>query len=309
MKPQVKLGLYVVAVVGTLVFGMLFFRAWRQADAGASAARAGDALPAPGATSAVAPPQLEGVAGVPTEGPNSVLATTAPTDAVATVEEPGATNRAAAGEATAEQEAVPLSNPAVQARGLGRLVLWGLLAIGALVGLGMLVAYDLASYAGHRATQALFDDRGADIEDTEYEAIEKVYGEGEYLEAVRMLREFLKSKPKAIHAQIRIAEIYEKDLNNPLAAALEYEEVIQKPFEPGRRGWTAIHLVNLYNRLDRPAEAVALMQRVVMECPGTPAAGKAAERLLALGEEVPEVPADPRSGDTGGLPPGFRPKR
>ena len=45
------------------------------------------------------------------------------------------------------------------------------------------------------------------------------YGKGEFMEAIGLLRSFLKENPKAVHAKIRIAEIYEKDLRNPVEAA------------------------------------------------------------------------------------------
>lgn len=322
MKSQFKLGLYVVTVVGTLVFGNLFLRNWRLANGPSEPARAVEAKPSP----AKKTPAKEAKAG---SGASQVAAARGATSEVASATD--STNSTAAGavtnaaesaaggageisptEPTAEQEAVPMQSSAVKGTGLGKLILYGLLAVGFLVGLGFLLAYDVAHYAGRQATEILFDDRGGDAGDSDYEAIEKVYGTGDYLETVRLLREFLKENPRALHAQLRIAEIYEKDLNNPLASALEYEELLKLPLEPTRWGWNAIHLVNLYNRLEKPKQAVALMQSILVKCPDTPAAGKARERLEAMGEEAPEPPApsepDPGSGG-GGLPPGFKPKR
>lgn len=276
MNPKFKLGLYVAAVLGTLVFGILFLRAWRQASAEETPVRSATVV----------------------TGTNAPVSTNA---------------EAAAGvaEVTPEREAVPSQmRPGVGGRGMGRVILWGLFSLGTLAGLGSLIAYDVTQYAGQRATLSLFDDRGDDVTETTYEQVEKAYSNGDFLEAVRLLREFLTENPKAVHAQIRIAEIYEKDLNNPLAAALEYEEVLQQPLEAERKGWTAIHLVNLYNRLEKPDKAVALMKRVVAECPDTPAAAKARERLEAAGIELePPPPAEgsaPEEPGSPGLPPGFR---
>lgn len=326
MKSQLKLGLYVVTVVGTLLFGTLFLQSWRRST--------GDAVESGGVRGG----KSNAPAMVETErqtGTSAEVATHAETNAVVGGARPDAqatnvagsaggarTNLASGtgeGETTAETEVVPMRMANAPQAGFGSMILYGLLAVLALVGLGVLVAYDISQYAAQRATQVLFDDRGADLEDTDYEKIEKVYGNGEFLEAVRMLREFLGKNPRAVHAQLRIAEIYEKDLHNPLASALEYEEVLKLPLEPTRRGWTAIHLVNLYNRLDKPAQAVALMQQICVECADTPAAVKARERLEALGEAVPEAPATgtgpgPEAGGGGsggspGLPPGFRRKR
>jgi hypothetical protein len=115
---------------------------------------------------------------------------------------------------------------------------------------------------------------------------------------------------------LRIAEIYEKDLNNPLAAALEYEEVLTKKLEPERWGWSAIHLCNLYYRMDQQAKADALLHRIVREYGQTAAAKKARERLglpeegaeEGLSEAAPEAAAD-GSTTPGKLPPGFRLKK
>ena len=60
------------------------------------------------------------------------------------------------------------------------------------------------------------------------------------------MRDYYNKNPREVHVALRIAEIYEKDLNNHLAAALEYEEVLKKKLPAERWGWAAIHLVNLY---------------------------------------------------------------
>lgn len=286
MKPQVKIGLYVVTAIGTLLFGILFFNAWR--GMGEASTRTASVTGA-AATNAVMATDVEG----------------------------GAAGGDDRDEVTPEREEVPMEGAvALTGRGLGRLVGWGLLAVVSVVGLGVLAAYDISQYTANRTGEALFDDEGEEVGESTYEQVEKAYGEGDYLEAIRLLREFVKEKPQAVHGQIRIAEIYEKDLNNPLAAALEYEEVLQRHFDPERKAWTAIHLVNLYNRLNKPQQAVALMQRVVMEFPDTPAAAKARDRLTASGVEIAGSAAEgggpdgpPRDPEPpSNLPPGFRPR-
>jgi len=109
---------------------------------------------------------------------------------------------------------------------------------------------------------------------------------------------------------LRIAEIYEKDLNNPLAAALEYEEILKKKLPPERWGWAAIHLANLYSgKLDKPQQATALLERIINDYGQTAAAKKARERL-GIPESSPEAASPPKPEDTppSNLPPGFRPK-
>jgi hypothetical protein len=323
MKQQFKIGLYVVTVVGTFVFGSLFLQGWRRASdrlpAGGAPTRVAGVGGSAGATQGVVrgaagtasePAASPGAPGGSVAAPGSEASAIEVTNGVAEAVHDPAVGEAES-EPEPEHEPVPMQAPGAATRGLGRMIVWGLLAVVSLIGAGVLAAYDVSQYAAHRATQALFNDQGEEPSATEYEMIEKVHGEGDYLEAVRMLREFLGRKPREVHAQIRIAEIYEKDLNNPLAAALEYEEVLKQPLDLNRRGWTGIHLVNLYNRLDKPAQAVALMQQICLECPDTPAAGKARERLAAMGETIPESPGSAGGAAPGdpGLPPGFRKKR
>jgi hypothetical protein len=322
MKAPLKLGLYVLTAVGTLLFGTFFLQGWRRSTerpVGPVLAQPLGSTSSPSAAVSGKPPGKEDSgAGKDQTATNLPLVTGKATNAAvasaAEGEAGAATNEVAGGtaEVSAENEAVPTRMQGGPRPGFGRMIIDGLMAVVSLIALGVLIAYDISQYTAQRATQVLFNDRGPDPEDTEYEKIEKVYASGEYLETVRLLRDFLAANPRAVHAQLRIAEIYEKDLNNPLAAALEYEEVLKLSLEPNRRGWTAIHLVNLYNRLDRTAQAVALMQQICLECPGTPAAGKARERLEAMGEAVPEdLPPPSDSGDAspGGLPRGFKKKR
>lgn len=279
MNSQVKLALYIAAVLGTLIFGGLFARAWRSASSATEKPRAAT-------TNSVV------------DGSTNEVAQTEVTPA----------------EVTPEGEEVPLRNTSeVATVGFARVFLWGFLGVASLVGLGALLAHDFSQYAANRTAEALFDDEGEDVRESTYEQVEKAYSAGDYLGAIGLLRDCLKENPKGVHAQIRIAEIYEKDLNNPVAAALEYEEVLRIPFDSERKGWTAIHLVNLYNRLGKHDQAVALMQRIIVEFPDTPAAAKARERLDAAGIEPPQEPSQDspppaEEGPPSHLPPGFRPK-
>jgi tetratricopeptide (TPR) repeat protein len=163
----------------------------------------------------------------------------------------------------------------------------------------------------------MFNDEGVGIKNPEYEEAEQEWANGHHLEAIRMMREYLEKNPREQYVALRIAEIYEKDLNNLLAAALEYEEILKNKLPPERWGWAAIHLCNLYSKLNKSDQAVALLQRIVSEYGQTAAAKKARERLgiaepseAALEDnssDQTEPPADEKS--TSNLPPGFRPKK
>ena len=108
---------------------------------------------------------------------------------------------------------------------------------------------------------------------------EHEWADGNHLEAIRLMRDYLKKYPREQHAALRIAEIYENDLHNYLAAALEYEEILTKKLPAERWGWSAIHLCNLYLKLDQQEKAVALLRRIDAEYGETAAAEKACQRL------------------------------
>ena len=172
-----------------------------------------------------------------------------------------------------------------------------------------LAAVDVSKFFAHRFERLVFDEEGEAHRDPEYEEAEKIWANGQHLEAIQLMREFLKTHPMEQYAALRIAEIYEKDLGNHLAAALEYEEVLKKRLPSERWGWAAIHLSNLYSgKLNRPDDAAALLRRIIDEHPLTAAAKKARERL---GEPepapAPVEPAAPAAAPSN-LPPGFRPK-
>lgn len=172
---------------------------------------------------------------------------------------------------------------------LSRLITFGGLCFASVVGLSLLLAHDISHYVAAKALKVVFDEDVRVETDPEYEMAEQEWANGHHLEAIRLMRDYLKKKPREIHALIRIAEIYEKDLNNPLAAALEYEEVLRHKLRPERWGWAAIHLCNLYtSKLQKREQAVALLRRIEAECGDTPPAEKARKRLAMLDGEASE---------------------
>jgi hypothetical protein len=187
---------------------------------------------------------------------------------------------------------------------------------------GVMVGNDISKYFGARALRTLFNDEGEGIADPEYDKAEAEWANGNHLEAIRLMRDFLNKNPREQHVSLRIAEIYEKDLQNHLAAALEYEEVLKQRLSPERWGWAAIHLCNVYSsKLGQPDKGVALLRRIVDEYGETAAAEKARKRLLevdgassevaqssAAAAEEQQVPRLPASTGTS-LPPGFTPKK
>ena len=168
--------------------------------------------------------------------------------------------------------------------------------VAATIGLGLLIASDVTNFMGTQAIEFLFNDAGEGQRDPEYERAETEWANGKYLDAIQMMRDYVKKHPRELYAALRIAEIYEKDLKNYLAAALEYEEVLKHRFTPERWGWAAIHLCNLYSRLNKADKAVALLRRIADEYPKTGAAKKARARL-GIAEPEPEAPAEAAGGE------------
>ncbi len=195
----------------------------------------------------------------------------------------------------------------------GNWALYGALAFLSIVGLGILVARDISHLVATRVEDFVFNDNLEGVMNPEYEEAENEWTKGNHLDAIQLMRDYLKRHPREQYVALRIAEIYEKDLGNYLAAALEYEEVLQKPLPRDRWGWAAIHLSNLYSgKLNKAPEAEALLRRIVNEYPETPAAKKARERLgepePVIVAEGPEARAQNTEQPKSNLPPGFRPK-
>ncbi|MFO1461157.1 MAG: hypothetical protein U1G08_17355 [Verrucomicrobiota bacterium] len=195
--------------------------------------------------------------------------------------------------------------------------------------LGGLAAWDVAQAMGNRAGRAVMADDWVERKDPEYEKAEEEWSKGNHMDAIALMREYLAKNPREQHVAIRIAEIYEKDLGNHLAAALELQEVLTKRLPRERWGWTAIRLSNLYSgRLNQPEKAMALLQRIVNDYSDTGAAKKARARLgipepvvATPAEEAPEPeasaepespsaePEPPPESSASNLPKGFRPKK
>ncbi len=156
-----------------------------------------------------------------------------------------------------------------------------------------------------RQLSALFADKLVDtlhgspdlqkfINKVDYEKAEEEWTKGNFLEAIEIFRAYLKENPTEIHASIRIAEIYEKDVHNYLAAALEYEEVLKYNLPDEQWGWTAIHLCNLYiSKLNRPNDAIHLMKKIARDYEFTAAAEKARQHLDRMGIKYEEPQAAP----------------
>jgi hypothetical protein len=201
--------------------------------------------------------------------------------------------------------------------GYGKVFGYGGVFFISVLGLGLLVGHDVSHFIGNRVLKGAYNDEGEGMSNPEYEQAEQVWADGQHLEAIGLMREYLQKNPREQHVALRIAEIYEKDLLNPLAAALEYEEVLKHRLSAERWGWAAIHLCNLYSKLNEQDKVIALLRRIHTEYGTTAAAEKARKRLEDLGvplesdEVVQEADAapDPPPATRPQLPPGFKLKK
>ena len=210
-------------------------------------------------------------------------------------------------------------------RSYSRLMNYGFWLFLVVAALALLVAHDLSHLFAEKAVKYVFDDEGSTEKSPEYENAEQLWSSGKHLDAIQAMRDYLKARPREIYVAFRIAEIYETNLSNWLAAALEYEEILKQALPTDRWGWAAIHLANLYSgRLGKPQKAVEWLQRVDAECGEASSARKARERLAQLNPTAPAASAqaappppapepDPLVEEpprpSHGLPRGFRPKK
>lgn len=319
MKFAARIGLYVLLVILAAYFFGRFRSAYRTTpEAHAPLAEATVAVPDEGAAETNVAPAAVG--------------DSAPTNAApfAAAGDSG-TNRLAAQVAT--QTNVPLPTPVVAPAAPRRsdsLKYLGLF-VAFFLALGGLAAWDVSHYLGSRAGRAVMAEDWIERKDPEYEKAEEEWSKGNHLDAISLMREFLAKNPREQHVALRIAEIYEKDLGNYLAAALELQEVLTKRLPRERWGWTAIRLSNIYSgRLKQPDKAMALLERIVNEYSETAAAKKARSRLgipepveatpaasepEPQPEETPETaasetdPNPPEPPAQSNLPKGFRPKK
>ena len=290
MSRPVKILLYIIFIVMAVWFGLLTRANLREATAGEKARAA--KLDETGAGEGTNTPALA----------NTNVAAADITNAPAA---PG-TNQAARAAATETSGA---------STSYGKMVRYGLFCAVGFIGFAFLLARDVAQFMANRAEEALFNDDGAPV-DPEYEQAEELWKDGKYLEALNALREYLGKHPREQYVALRIAEIYEENLHNPLAAALEYEELLKKKLSAERWGWAAIHLANLYSgKLNQSEKSMALLRRIDSDYGQTAAATKARERLKQLdpsftpaAQQGGPVNAETATTPASNLPPGFRPK-
>jgi TolA-binding protein len=298
MNPKVKLLLYLVLLGCMAGLGSALYKAYHA-----------PARPSPATTNA---PALNSQATGTNAGANTNPAVVVPGE----TNTAGATNPVVVAVAPDSGEEVTARRSSPR---MSRMMGLGVAMLGCLVGLALLISSDISRYLANRVDDFIFNDNLEGVKDPEYEEAERVWASGQHLDSIQLMRDYLKRHPREQYVALRIAEIYENDLHNYLAAALEYEEVLKKRLPAERWGWAAIHLANIYSgKLNKTEQATLLLHRIISEYGRTGAAKKARERL-GLPEPVEEVvtvaaepvappPAPEKEPPPSNLPPGFRPK-
>lgn len=149
--------------------------------------------------------------------------------------------------------------------------------------LGFVLAHDLGDVLrfGFGKEIQYVDDASARRES--YERAEYLILKGKNLEAVELLRQIVRGDPKNWHAQLRIAEVYDKELKNWPVAADEYEATLQMEMPPEKWGWTAIRVCNLYTgKLGETHRALTILRQLAKDLPQTQAGQKAVKRLAMV---------------------------
>ena len=309
MISKLKIAAYVALVALAIWFGRAFYSSYTHivplaTDSDTNAAPGADTNAVTGADTNAAPGTdtntAPGTAANSKPGPtNPAVPAPAPTNVTRKpTNKPAAPPPGAAAGNSAVAAEPPASSPPPANSGVqgGRSVHDLALFVGALAALGLLITYDLTHFIGSRAGDYLFNDTGEGMRDPEYELAEQTWVNGKPLEAIEMMRDYLKRNPREQYVALRIAEIYEKDLRNYVAASMEYEEILKKKLRPERWGWAAIHLCNLYSRMGQHDKMKALLERIARDYPTTGAAKKARHNLglpEPEGEETAAAPAAP----------------
>ncbi len=328
MSRNLRITVYTILAIATVLFGWKAYSAFKERAAFLESqsrfSELADPTPQPAETAPETPPEESAVSTNLTDTPLEETATATETN------ETIAATESAESPAPAPQPPPPAAKPQKPKTSfvgyLGAFVVSAFLLV-------LLIARDVTQFIGNRAVDFVFNDDLKGVFDPEYEEAESMWANGKPLDAIQLMREYLKKHPREQYVALRIAEIYEKDLKNYLAAALEYEQVLKHKLPRERWGWAAIHLCNIYSKMGKPDQTVALLRRIADEYGDTAAAKKARKRLAlyesagdagALGTDAIEDPNAPdlepppptaappqktESAPASNLPPGFRPKK
>jgi tetratricopeptide (TPR) repeat protein len=151
--------------------------------------------------------------------------------------------------------------------------------VATLAALVLICAADMSRIFKGRAEKWMLQGAVAAGPVPELEEAERLRAAGRPLDAIGAIREYLQEHPYELHVMSRIAEIYRYDLNNDLAAALEYEELLKHKLPDDQWAWAALHLAKLYGRRNELDKSLELLERLNTEY-GHTMAGRRAKKAL-----------------------------
>ena len=160
---------------------------------------------------------------------------------------------------------------------------WTLGLVVSVLGLGFLTAQDFGHLLKGKLGKSITYVDEKSIRNAAYEHAEAVALNGHHVEAIKLFQALLVKYPGHTHSLLRIAELYDKNLQDFPRAAHHYEQLLEQPLPSEQWGWIAIHLCNLYtSKLSNTPAALALLRRLAAEHPETEAGGKALKRLARI---------------------------
>lgn len=154
------------------------------------------------------------------------------------------------------------------------------LAAAGLLGLGL--AWDVTRQFGLLAGQLYVGSGRLPAFTAAWWRAERLARTGQTMAAIQTLRDYLDAHPRHWPVAVRIAELYERELDDPQSAALQYEAILQRRLPHRVRAELMLRRANCA-LLARDADAAAGWWRaVIAQFPDRPAAVTAVRRLARL---------------------------
>jgi hypothetical protein len=148
--------------------------------------------------------------------------------------------------------------------------------------LAVFVAWEISQFFGWQAARLFLGGGRINSFTPAVWKAERLCRDQKPLEAIGVLREYLAAHPRHWRIAVWIAEIYQRDLKDPLPAALEYEQLLKRRLPRTARAWIMVRLAACHLLLRDLDQSAGLLRNVIKEFPRTPAAETAARRLARL---------------------------
>jgi len=163
---------------------------------------------------------------------------------------------------------------------------YALFALYLLIGtaLGILMAWDASHLLGEFAGR-LFVGGGRlpSVTPVLWKA-DRLRTQGQPLKAVHSLREHLRANPRQWYVAVRIAELYQHSLEDPLSAALEYDQLLKHRLPRSARAEILLRLAACQLLLRKGNLSASTLRELIGTFPRSKAAEKARRRLARITE-------------------------